>query len=51
MPFGLRLPGGAPDGPIVGLLQKDWRTLVRDPRWRTGARWNAGFKLRHVPGL
>jgi hypothetical protein len=24
-------------GPIVGLLQKDWRTLVRDPRWRTGA--------------
>ena len=35
--FGRRLPGGAPDGPIVGLLQKDWRTLVRDPRWRTGA--------------
>jgi Putative ATP-binding cassette len=33
----LRLPGGAPGGPIVGLLQKDWRTLVRDPRWRTGA--------------
>jgi hypothetical protein len=24
-------------GPIVGLLQKDWRTLLRDPRWRTGA--------------
>ena len=21
------------------------------PRWRTGARSNAGFKLRHVPGL
>jgi ABC-2 type transport system permease protein len=35
--LGRRLPGGAPDGPIVGLLQKDWRTLVRDPRWRTGA--------------
>jgi len=26
-----------PRGPIVGLIQKDWRTLVRDPRWRTGA--------------
>jgi ABC-2 type transport system permease protein len=33
----LRLPGSVPDGPIVGLLQKDWRTLMRDPRWRTGA--------------
>lgn len=33
----VRLPGGVPGGPIVGLLQKDWRTLVRDPRWRTGA--------------
>src|SRR5207302_4921107 len=33
----LRLPGSAPGGPIVGLLEKDWRTLVRDPRWRTGA--------------
>jgi ABC-2 type transport system permease protein len=33
----LRLPGGVSGGPIVGLLQKDWRTLVRDPRWRTGA--------------
>lgn len=33
-----RLPGtGVPAGPIVGLLQKDWRTLTRDPRWRTGA--------------
>jgi hypothetical protein len=33
-----RLPGlGAPAGPILGLLLKDWRTLVRDPRWRTGA--------------
>ena len=28
---------GCAGGPIVGLLQKDWRTLVRDPRWRTGA--------------
>ena len=35
--IGPRLPGGAPGGPIVGLMQKDWRTLVRDPRWRTGA--------------
>jgi ABC-2 type transport system permease protein len=35
--IGRRLPGGVPGGPIVGLLQKDWRTLVRDPRWRTGA--------------
>ena len=26
-----------PSGPIFGILQKDWRTLVRDPRWRTGA--------------
>jgi hypothetical protein len=32
-----RLPGtGVPAGPILGLLQKDWRTLLRDPRWRTG---------------
>jgi ABC-2 type transport system permease protein len=29
--------GAAPSGPIAGILQKDWRTLVRDPRWRTGA--------------
>ena len=35
--FGRPMPGGGPSGPIVGLLQKDWRTLVRDPRWRTGA--------------
>jgi ABC-2 type transport system permease protein len=28
--------GHAPGGPIFGLLEKDWRTLVRDPRWRTG---------------
>jgi ABC-2 type transport system permease protein len=27
----------APSGPIVGILQKDWRSLARDPRWRTGA--------------
>jgi ABC-2 type transport system permease protein len=34
----LLLPGtGVPAGPIIGLLQKDWRTLTRDPRWRTGA--------------
>jgi hypothetical protein len=33
----LGLPRHIPAGPIVGLLQKDWRTLVRDPRWRTGA--------------
>src|SRR5579859_5836582 len=33
-----RLPGtGVPAGPILGLVQKDWRTLLRDPRWRTGA--------------
>src|SRR6185503_17134754 len=35
-----RLPSfrfGIATGPILGLLQKDWRTLVRDPRWRTGA--------------
>src|SRR5205814_4782892 len=32
------LPGtGVPAGPILGLLQKDWRVLMRDPRWRTGA--------------
>ena len=24
-----------PKGPILRLLQKDWRTLLRDPRWRT----------------
>jgi hypothetical protein len=26
-----------PTGPLLGVLQKDWRTLIRDPRWRTGA--------------
>jgi ABC-2 type transport system permease protein len=35
--IGRQLLGGVPGGPIVGLLQKDWRTLVRDPRWRNGA--------------
>jgi hypothetical protein len=31
------IPGNrVPAGPILGLLQKDWRTLMRDPRWRTG---------------
>src|SRR5439155_6110334 len=33
---GRRGSATAPAGPIVGLLQKDWRTLLRDPRWRTG---------------
>jgi ABC-2 type transport system permease protein len=28
---------GLPAGPVFGLLQKDWRVLTRDPRWRTGA--------------
>ncbi|HEV7664570.1 MAG TPA: hypothetical protein VGQ62_13610, partial [Chloroflexota bacterium] len=28
---------GAPNGPLANVLQKDLRTLVRDPRWRTGA--------------
>jgi ABC-2 type transport system permease protein len=28
---------GLPGGPILGVLQKDWRILTRDPRWRTGA--------------
>lgn len=31
------LDTGRPGGPIAGLLQKDWRTLFRDARWRTGA--------------
>jgi hypothetical protein len=26
-----------PSGPIGSVVQKDWRTLLRDPRWRTGA--------------
>jgi hypothetical protein len=33
-----RLPTfGMPTGPVIGVLQKDWRILIRDPRWRTGA--------------
>jgi ABC-2 type transport system permease protein len=31
------LATGVPAGPILGMLQKDWRILTRDPRWRTGA--------------
>jgi hypothetical protein len=35
--IGLRLPADAlPRSPIAGILLKDWRTVVRDPRWRTG---------------
>jgi hypothetical protein len=26
----------SPRGPIAGLVLKDWRTVIRDPRWRTG---------------
>jgi hypothetical protein len=33
----LRLPVPAMQGSaIVGILLKDWRTVIRDPRWRTG---------------
>jgi hypothetical protein len=33
----LRLPPDAlPRSPVAGILLKDWRTVVRDPRWRTG---------------
>jgi hypothetical protein len=33
----LRLPVPAlPGSPIIGILLKDWRTVIRDPRWRTG---------------
>jgi hypothetical protein len=32
-----RLPGTSrPRGPLADLLLKDWRTVIRDPRWRTG---------------
>jgi len=32
-----RLPFGAlPHTPIADILLKDWRTVIRDPRWRTG---------------
>jgi hypothetical protein len=33
----LRLPVEAlPRSPIAGILLKDWHTVIRDPRWRTG---------------
>jgi putative ABC exporter len=35
--FRVRLPAlGLSRYPIGGILLKDWRTVVRDPRWRTG---------------
>ena len=35
--FGPRLPvPGLPQEPVAELLVKDWRTVIRDPRWRTG---------------
>ena len=35
--FGVRLPAlGLSRSPIGGILLKDWRTVLRDPRWRTG---------------
>jgi hypothetical protein len=35
--LGLRLPVATlPRGPIAGILLKDWHTVIRDPRWRTG---------------
>jgi hypothetical protein len=35
--IGLRLPVEAmPRSPIAGILLKDWHTVIRDPRWRTG---------------
>lgn len=27
----------ASSSPVLAIVQKDWRTLLRDPRWRTGA--------------
>ena len=34
---GIRLPAPAlARTPIAGILLKDWRTVIRDPRWRTG---------------
>jgi hypothetical protein len=34
--FALRLPTPSlPRGPVAELLLKDWRTVIRDPRWRT----------------
>lgn len=33
----LRLPLPAlPRSPIAGIVLKDWRSVIRDPRWRTG---------------
>jgi hypothetical protein len=33
----LRLPFDAlPRSPVAGILLKDWHTVIRDPRWRTG---------------
>ncbi|HEY2594784.1 MAG TPA: hypothetical protein VGK33_12865 [Chloroflexota bacterium] len=33
----LRLPVDAlPRSPVAGILLKDWHTIIRDPRWRTG---------------
>lgn len=37
--LGLHLPAPAlalPRTPIAGILLKDWRSVIRDPRWRTG---------------
>ncbi len=35
--IGVRLPVEAlPRSPVAGILLKDWRTVIRDPRWRTG---------------
>jgi hypothetical protein len=35
--IGLRLPIDAlPRTPVAGILLKDWHTVIRDPRWRTG---------------
>jgi hypothetical protein len=35
--FRLRLPTPSlPGSPVAGILLKDWRTVIRDPRWRTG---------------
>src|SRR5262249_42494691 len=37
----VRLAGRLPQlalsaGPVLGVLLKDWRSIARDPRWRTG---------------
>lgn len=36
-PARARASAAAVNGPLLSLLRKDWRTLVRDPRWRTSA--------------